>query len=397
MSPIPEGQLYNDGFLSAGKIAEHHPATHVITRSAEEAVKFGRGVVMGDSDGGAKLPDSASGVFLGIAGWSSEASDIENEEYSQYDPMAIVESGIVMAYVEEAVSPEDPVRIRHAQEAGTKGSQSIGFSAAKTGSSATGLADDADAAEVTGDVDLSSGHDWSTTNAKSFIIEVNGGVPKQITLDAECANLTAVLAELNAEFTEAGIDDDVEAVASGNFVKLQTKAAGADQSIEVSEGSGALAQLGIDEGAYAGSDGTEYAASVAVNGVAQSVSVAGYKAQTIAELIAEINADLTGATASFIDATDEIKIESNTVGDLSSIAVTDVTLFAALTNINAAFEAAVPGSGDPDTDVAPGNFCTNASAGKTALVNGARFEGSTTGAGVVPVKITGTFSLTADV
>lgn len=110
-------------------------------------------------------------------------------------------------------------------------------------------------AEATGDADLSTGHDWSGANSSTFLITVNGGVQKTITLDVNCANLVAVLAELNAEFGEEGIDGVVEAVASGNFVKLQTKAAGSDKSIEIAEGTGALAELGIDAGEYLGDDG----------------------------------------------------------------------------------------------------------------------------------------------
>jgi hypothetical protein len=91
------------------------------------------------------------------------------------------------------------------------------------------------------------------------VIEANGGVPKTIAIESACANLTEVLAEINSEFFAAEIDSLVEAVASGNFVKFQTKATGADKTIEGAEGSGALAQLGIDAGSYAGDDGTEYA------------------------------------------------------------------------------------------------------------------------------------------
>jgi len=46
---------------------------------------------------------------------------------------------------------------------------------------------------------------------------------------------------------------------------------------------------------------------------------------------------------------------------------------------------------------APGQFCTSADAGKTAVLSGAKFKGSTTGAGRVLLDLSGVFTLTADV
>lgn len=110
-------------------------------------------------------------------------------------------------------------------------------------------------AAVTGDVDLSGGHDWSDVGSATFLITVNEGTEKTITLDAACADLAAVVSEVNAALAEQSLDALVEAVASGNFVKLQTISAGTDQSIELAEGTGALADLGLDEGISYGDDG----------------------------------------------------------------------------------------------------------------------------------------------
>lgn len=394
---IPEGSLYTENTRQAGEIAEHLPSEHIDSHVAEGEAAFGKMVVDGSEAGKAKLVSAASDKPIGVAGYSSQASDLNNEKYQDGDPLAAVREGVVMARVEEAVTPASLVRVRHANEASTKGYQKWGFSAAKNGSSATGLANDAAKAEVTGNVDLSSGHDWSTTNKKTFVIEVNEGLPKDIELDAACANLTEVLAEINSEFVAAGIDGDVEAVASTNYVKLRTKAAGADKKIELAEGTGALAELGLAAGAVTGDDGTEYAAVVKVNGITENISISGSKAQTITTLIAQLAAQLTGATPSFVDADDDIKIESDTTGDGSSIEIVDDDLFSSLTDINAAADAAVPGLGDPDGTLAPGNFCTTAVANKTALVANARFKGTTTGPGLVALWIQGPMTLTADV
>ena len=110
-------------------------------------------------------------------------------------------------------------------------------------------------AAVTGNADLSSGHDWSGENAETFLITVNDGIEKTITLNAACADLAAVLTEVNAAFGDQGVDGIVEAVASGNNVKVQTITAGMDKSIEIAEGTGGLATLGITAGTYLGDDG----------------------------------------------------------------------------------------------------------------------------------------------
>ena len=106
-------------------------------------------------------------------------------------------------------------------------------------------------ASVTGSVNLSLGHDWSLDSEK-FAIRVNGGIEKIITLDSACADITEVLTEINDGFTTAGINALVEAVASGNNVKIQTKTSGADKSIVLDDETGALATLGIAEGTYVG-------------------------------------------------------------------------------------------------------------------------------------------------
>ena len=39
---IPEGKLYGDVDIAAGKIAEHHPSTYITTRVAAGAIIFGQ-------------------------------------------------------------------------------------------------------------------------------------------------------------------------------------------------------------------------------------------------------------------------------------------------------------------------------------------------------------------
>lgn len=115
---ISAGTLYADGVLRPGMITEHHPSEYIITKVAKEAIPFGRAVVKGSGDNGAKLPSGASDIMFGVAGFSTEAGDLNNDSYAQYDQIAVVDTGVVVVYVEEAVNIGDPVRIRHTAATG---------------------------------------------------------------------------------------------------------------------------------------------------------------------------------------------------------------------------------------------------------------------------------------
>ena len=111
-------------------------------------------------------------------------------------------------------------------------------------------------ARAVGVVNLSSGHDWSVTN-ETFDINVNGGGRVTITLDSACADLAAVIVEINAAFTAAGVsgaeayDPDIS-----SCVGIRTSGAGADKSIVLyaAEENNALETLGIAAGVYHGED-----------------------------------------------------------------------------------------------------------------------------------------------
>ncbi len=110
---IPEGKLYGDVDIAAGKIAFHHPSTYITTRVAAGAIIFGQALAKGASEDQVKTPAAGSDAFCGVAGWSTEATDFDDGAYAAADPVAQVEIGVVMVYVEEAVDVGDPVRIRH--------------------------------------------------------------------------------------------------------------------------------------------------------------------------------------------------------------------------------------------------------------------------------------------
>lgn len=114
---IPVNGLDTSGVLELGKIIEHHPAERVITKACDGAIKFGRAVVLGASGGLGKLVSGATDVFIGVAKYSYEASDLDNLAYADKDVLAVQEIGVIAVYVEEAVTPSSVVRVRHTNHA----------------------------------------------------------------------------------------------------------------------------------------------------------------------------------------------------------------------------------------------------------------------------------------
>jgi len=107
-------------------------------------------------------------------------------------------------------------------------------------------------ASHTGTIDVSTGHNFSNYTA-TFTINVDSGGIKTITLNTNCADLAAILAAINAQFVAQAIDGNVEAVASGNFVRIQFKSTGA-HSIVLADGTHTplVSTFGMAAGTYNG-------------------------------------------------------------------------------------------------------------------------------------------------
>lgn len=101
------------------------------------------------------------------------------------------------------------------------------------------------------------------------------------------------------------------------------------------------AKVGTDPTGLA-NDATAYTASISVDGTPHAISVVGSAAQTYTTLLAEINTDL-GAAATATLSGGNILVTSATTGLLSSVAITDTTLFSTLTGY-VAILAAVAGT-----------------------------------------------------
>lgn len=276
-APLGEGKLWRQlegqDIISAGY-------------TMASAAGFGRGLMRNASDKSKlELFGSASGEFMGVSVSSTDVST--DGQYSSGEPAGAVLYGCPAVSLCEAVSKGDTVRMRHTG-ATTAGYQDWGFDTAKTGASATGLANDT----------------------------------------------------------------------------------------------------------------TTYGCLVTVDGVINEVSIVGSDAQTITNLVSQINADLTGATASFEDDDDLIRITSDSTGASSSISIqdgndsTDEDLFGTLTDANATVETAVAGTSATSQ---LGQFCTTAVAGETVQVVGAKFESAGSNGGTANLYLPPNVTITADV
>lgn len=81
-------------------------------------------------------------------------------------------------------------------------------------------------------------------------------------------------------------------------------------------------------------DPTTFSGVVNVNGNPNAISVAGQDAQTISDLIDEINLLLTGAIVFFDETNDEIVFETTAEGVGNTISITDTDLFSSLSDFD---------------------------------------------------------------
>jgi hypothetical protein len=98
---------------------------------------------------------------------------------------------------------------------------------------------------------------------------------------------------------------------------------------------------------------TVYTASIAVDGAANAIAITGSTAQTYTNLVAQINSDLTGATAAVYRG--NIRVVSDSSGAASTIAITDTDLFSTLTDFSEV-STAVDGSAAPAVSAGRGIY-----------------------------------------
>jgi len=131
---IQERSLFNETPRNAGEVPVNHPSSYIRTLIAEEVIKFGRAIMFGsDPSKFAKILAGSGKKFLGVSGLSYEATGLNTVDansgtvgqYAAKDMLGFVDEAFVSVFVEEAVGPTDPVRVRIAQEAKTSGYQEV--------------------------------------------------------------------------------------------------------------------------------------------------------------------------------------------------------------------------------------------------------------------------------
>ena len=112
---IPLEGLNQAKVLSKGKVAENNGMTNIRSYVAEgNDIGFGLGVMDGsDPEKQVKIFSSASGKFRGVALYATDASDLDNSNFEEYDAVPVFDQGVVWVYCEEAVNVGDSVRVRH--------------------------------------------------------------------------------------------------------------------------------------------------------------------------------------------------------------------------------------------------------------------------------------------
>lgn len=136
------------------------------------------------------------------------------------------------------------------------------------------IGDTSTAAIHDGTVDLSSGHDWSSTN-DTFTITVNEIGPDLVTLDANCGNLAAVISHINTAFSTAGVAGIEAYDAGSNHVGFRTTATGLSKSFILVDGTpnNALTTLGMTAETYRGTDGYTVVTMLTPVPIGQTLSI----------------------------------------------------------------------------------------------------------------------------
>lgn len=159
---IPVESLVTAKAMGRGKIPTHNPITNIRSFAASGTdIQFGLGVMDGDFLGQVKLFADSAGVFRGVAGYSTEANNLDTGTFTTGDAVPVVDQGSVMVYVEEDISAGDSVRIRHTD--GTPGAFCAAAVATKTA--------------------LIGGAEWRGTGASGSTVELFLSPPFTITAD----------------------------------------------------------------------------------------------------------------------------------------------------------------------------------------------------------------------
>lgn len=406
-----------------GTVPLFDPDQLVVQHAAEGQVKFGRAVAYGTGARGGKVFSGSGDQFAGVARNATHASGLETVdsvtgtvgEYALNELMSVVDTGSVTVYVEEAVEPGDDVRVRFAQEAETSGRQDITASEVFVGTFVPEI--DAE----TYDIDIT---------ADGTLRQVSFAVLATDDWDTIAASIQAALRVLTSS-TET-------VVVTGGVIRTSSATTGDDSTMVIAAGT--AGSPGGDFFAVAGTLETTGSQAISstpttfIGATVPAISAETYDLDISADTVvkrqlsvaitaaddwdtiaAALQVALRAATSGSETVTvtgGEIVVKSGTQGAGSSARITAGTAGSGGGDLLAAIDAlvgytntvedevdgrtiatgittltAVDGLDDPTPLKEPGNFAATADAGKTALLTGCKFKGSTPGPGAVALAI----------
>lgn len=193
--------------------------------------------------------------------------------------------------------------------AATAGYQAVGFTTA-AGATATGLAND--------------------TTAYTATITIDGSAKSVSVVGSAAQTFTTLVAEIQTDVGAAGT-----VAINGNSIRVTSATTGATSTVAIVDGTLFAAVAGFQSiaTAVAGAaavPATTYTATVTIDGLAIAVSVLGSAAQTFTTLVSEVQTDI-GAAGTVALTSGKLVITSATTGVESTIAVSNGTLFGAVT------------------------------------------------------------------
>lgn len=416
----------------AGSVPLFDPNQLSVQYAAESEVKFGRAVAHGSGARGGKVFSGSGDQFAGVAEKVTYPTDSETKDtvtktvgfYAILELITVVDRGSVTVFVEEAVEDSDEVRVRYADEAETSGLQDIKSSEAFVGSFVPEIAAETYDLDITVD---------GTLRQVSFAVVATND------WDAIAASIQAALRALTSSTETVAV--------TGGVIRVTSATTGDASTISIVAGTAGssggdfltVAQTLQTTGAQAISStpttfigGTVPAISAATYDldvsadtvVVRQLSVALTASDdwdTIAAALQTALRAATGGSETVVISSGEILAKSGTQGAGSSIRITAGTAGSGGGDLLAAIDglagytttvedevdgrtiatgmttlSAVDGLDDPDPIKEPGNFATTAEVGKTALLSGCKFKGSTSGPGLVALAITRPITKTND-
>lgn len=184
-------------------------------------------------------------------------------------------------------------------------------------------------AEYIGNVDLSSGHDWTNYN-QSFTMNSGSNI---ISLDETTSTISEVQTMI-----EADLPSTVTISNDGSYLTLASTTTGSSGSFTIDAGGNGLTTLGFVSGTYTGVDGTsgyqEFGLNITdtdpsgladnteyhfkVNGIDYAITTS--TSPTYSDVIGLMNAQLTGFTVSSIGG--DIRITNDLTGITSTVNIT---------------------------------------------------------------------------